>query len=93
MNETIFISQINEMLRDQPGVVNVVQLEFVNKIGGDYSSDVLGINSSRIDLQDAATIAQTGQLVISPVNNSITAPITGMFEIKYPNRDIKGAAI
>jgi len=93
MNETIFISQINEMLLEQPGVVNVVKLSFLNKIGGDYSSDVLAINSGRLDLRDAAQIAQNGFIYITPVNNSIKAPMTGMFEIKYPQKDIRGSAI
>ncbi len=93
MNETIYISQINELLREMPGVINVVNLEFVNKIGGDYSSDVLAINSSNFNLRDAAYIAQNGEIGITPVNNAIKAPITGMFEIKYPTKDIKGAAL
>lgn len=93
MNETIFISQINELLREQPGVVNVVNLEFVNKVGGDYSSDILAINSSNFNLHDSAYIAENGEIVMTPVNNSIKAPITGMFEIKYPTKDIKGAAV
>lgn len=93
MNETVYISQINELLREQPGVINVVNLEFVNKIGGNYSSDILAINSKNFNLRDAAYIAEHGEIVITPVNNAIKAPITGMFEIKYPNKDIKGAAL
>jgi hypothetical protein len=90
MNSTIYISQINEMLRQQVGVVNVVGLEFYNKAGNGYSTDVLALNST---LNDAVTIAQDGQMPITPVNNSIKAPITGMFEIKYPEVDIRGSVL
>lgn len=90
MSDTIYISQVSEMLRDQPGVVNVVSIQFKNKVGGDYSSDIL---ASNYNLTQVVKLAQDGEVDIVPDSNKIKAPLTGMFEIKYPNVDIKGAAI
>lgn len=92
MNNTIFISQINELLRQQPGVINVVNLQFYNKVGNGYSNDILAMNNN-IDLSDLGVIANYGQVPLTPVNNSIKAPITGMFEFKYPEKDFRGSAI
>ena len=92
MNSAIYISQVSEMLRQQPGVVNVVSLNFYNKVGGNYSKDILGLNQN-MGIREAVQLAQTGEVELAPVNNAIKAPITGMFEIKYPELDIQGAAI
>lgn len=90
MNDTIYISQIVEILRDQPGVVNVVSVDFKNKVGGDYSSDTLVDTKN---LSQVVKLTQNGEVDIIPTNNKIRAPKTGMFEIKYPTKDIRGAAI
>lgn len=87
MNSTIYISQINELLRKQPGVTNVVSIQFFNKVGGDYSNDVLAMGGI------TPTIVEGVDAEVVPINNTIKAPITGMVEFKYPERDILGGAI
>lgn len=92
MNDALYISQVSEMLRAQPGIVNVVQLDFYNKVGNGYSLDVLGYGQG-LGSEDLLTIGRDGEIAITPINNAIRSPITGMFEIKYPNVDIMGAAL
>ena len=90
MSDTIYISQIVELLRKQPGVVNVIEVKFKNKVGGDYSRDILSNDIMEIDMVKAL---RDGEVDLLPVNNKIKAPLTGMVEIKYPEKDIKGVAI
>jgi hypothetical protein len=90
MSDTIYISQVMELLRQQSGVVNVIDISFKNKVGGDYSKDILSSEKQNIDIAQAT---KSGEIDILPINNKIKAPLTGMFEIKYPEKDIRGSAI
>ena len=92
MNDTIYLSKITELLLQQPGVVNVVSLQFFNKVGGNYSTDILSTNQN-LTMVQAQIIAQTGEVEIVPVNNKIRSSQTSMFEIKYPESNISGGAI
>lgn len=92
MNQPIYISQVTQLLRSLPGVVNVVSLQFYNKIGGNYSRDVLP-NTRIHNLSDIAKATQEGEVEIYPTSNTIYSSPTTMFEIKYPETDIMGNAI
>lgn len=92
MNQPIYISQVTELLRSQPGVINVVNLNFYNKFGTTYSTDVLP-NTNIHNLSDIAKATQLGEVEIYPTNNTIYSSPTTMFEIKYPEKDILGSAI
>lgn len=92
MNSVIYISEVTELLMEQPGVVNVAQLDFYNKAGGNYSTDVIayGVQNNLTMVQQ---LAANGEVVIEPINNKILSSPTSMFEIKYPDVDIRGAAL
>jgi hypothetical protein len=78
INEDVFIGELTKMLNDVDGVVNVISLKFYNKVGGDYSA-----NPVTQDLLSEVT----GEIKL--VNNTIYSTKDGMFEIKYPERDIR----
>lgn len=92
MNQPIYLSQVSELLRSFPGVINVINLGFYNKIGNKYSTDVLS-NSNMHDLSDVVRATQMGETEIYAVNNTIYGSPTTMFEIKYPEKDIIGSVI
>ena len=93
MNDTIYISQVIELLRKQPGVVNVGSIKFSNLVGGDYSSDVYAREGmSNTQIISKITLGD-GSIEMIPINNKLTAPKSGMFEIKYPEKNISGAVI
>jgi hypothetical protein len=92
MNYKIFISELVDLLMDVYGVQNVVDISFVNKVNGDYSSNIMPLTNS-YDLSDIAKYTQTREIPLTPTNNSISSTPTSMFEIKYPNSDIKGRVI
>lgn len=92
MNDKIYLSQVVELLRKVPGVINVVDLTFKNKIGGNYSTDVLP-NTTYSSLSDTVESVRRGETSIMPVNNTIASSPTSMFEIKYPEKDIQGRVV
>lgn len=92
MNSTIYLGDVTDLLMSQVGVVNVSSLEFINKFGGDYSKDIL-ISNENQDAYKGVLAREENQVHIIPVNNKIRLGPTSMFEIKYPEKDIKGAAL
>ena len=73
-NQTINISEIELLLANVEGVSSVPMLEFINKCGGQYSSNSYNI-----------TAATKGKVIYPSLDPSV-------FEIKFPNADIKGRA-
>ena len=79
MGDNIYLGQLIEKLNNINGVLNVVDLKFYNKVGeGKYSINeisqpIIDTVSREVDLLNQYTIF---------------GEPTGMFEIKYPNKDI-----
>lgn len=88
MAQTIHISKLVDILQEVQGVVNVSSIKLINKFGEGYSSDILPRSYL---LGDPNT--RTYENTIIPINNSVQCSMTGMFEVKYPTRDIIGRAI
>ena len=81
MGDNIYLSQLIENINNVPGVLNVTDLRVYNKVNenGKYS-----LNEIAQPLLDTATrqIDLLGKYTLFGVPN-------GMFEVKYPNKDIK----
>jgi len=86
MNETIYISQIIDTLREIPGVINIIDIRFYNLEGGIYSSTVIP-QASGTRTYDVNTSVYKTQ--IEYIDNAIQGTELSMFEIKYPEKDIK----
>ena len=84
MNQTIYISQITDILRDVPGVINVVDMRFYNMTGGGYS-----VTESPQATGSKEIIPDTGgyRTRIELSDNSIIGLPISMFELKYINKD------
>ncbi|MFW6243057.1 MAG: hypothetical protein ACOC2W_02765, partial [bacterium] len=78
MNDDIFIGKLQKDILDVSGVVNIIGIKAYNKIGGQYSNNAIS---------QEITDTSTGE--INLINNTIYSTEDSMFEIKYPNRDIK----
>jgi hypothetical protein len=78
MDEDVFIGVLNKTINDIDGVVNIIDMKFYNKVGGDYS-----LNSVSQELVSEVT----GEIQL--VNNTIYSTQDGMFEIKFPEKDIR----
>jgi len=86
MNEHIYISQITDLIREIPGVINVVDIRFYNMEGGGYSSTA--ISQAVID---RTIVPGTGgfRTQIEYIDNQIFGTPLSMFEIKFPSKDVK----
>jgi len=86
MNQNIYISQIVDELRETPGVINVVDVRFYNRERGLYSN-TLSAQAIGPRTGDPNTGSYTTQ--IEYIDNAIIGTPLSMFEIKYPEKDIK----
>jgi hypothetical protein len=78
MNQDIFLGRLQKEILDANGVINVISIKVFNKVGGRYSTNTIAqpiLNTS------------TGEIKIE--NNTIYSTQDSMFEIKYPEKDIK----
>ena len=78
MDENIFLGPLQTEILTANGVINVIDIIVYNKVGGQYSN-----NTISQEIVDPAT----GEIQI--INNTIYSTEDGMFEIKYPQTDIK----
>lgn len=78
MNEDIMLNKLFNKIMDIEGVNNIIDLKIFNKVGGNYS-----INPIEQEILNETT----GEIKI--INNSIYSTQDSMFEIKYPEKDIR----
>lgn len=84
-NQNIYVSQIVDILRGIPGIINVVDVRFYNMEGGNYSNVIV---SQAIG--DRLPIVGTSvyKTQIELIDNTIFATSVSMWEVKYPEKDI-----
>jgi hypothetical protein len=78
MNQDVFLGRLQRQILEANGVINVISITVYNKVGGQYSNNVIS---------QAFTNTTTGEIQI--INNTIYSTEDSMFEIKYPEKDIK----
>lgn len=86
MGQDIYISQITDILREVPGVINVVALRFYNMQDGGYSST---IHEQATGIVENITSTGGFRIGIDPVDNAIFGTSLSMFELKFPDKDIR----
>jgi len=77
MNQDIFLGRLQREILTANGVINVISIKVFNRFGGQYSNNVVS----------QAINTTTGEITI--INNTIYSTADSMFEIKYPEKDIK----
>lgn len=78
INEDIFLGPLTTKILEANGVVNIIDIKVYNKVGGQYSPNY--ISQSFVNIN-------TGEIKL--INNTIYSSIDSMFEIKFPEKDIK----
>lgn len=78
MNNDIHITRLENQISQVNGVINVIDIKVYNKVGGRYSNnpipqEILNVNTGEIRL----------------VNNTVYSTTDSMFEIKFPDKDIR----
>lgn len=76
IGEPLFLSDVNNVIKEVKGVLDIGNVTIVNKSGGLYSDLSYDLDKNR-----------------SADGRYIEMPSNVIFEIKYPNDDIKGAII
>jgi hypothetical protein len=85
-NQNIYISQITDILKNIPGIINVVDIRTYNMEGGNYSNTLIPqAIGSRLSVI-GTSIYRTE---IQYVDNAVFGSSVSMFEIKFPDNDIK----
>ncbi len=86
MNQHLYVSQLVDALREVPGVINVVNIDFYNLEGGGYSSTLI---SQAIG--ERTQILETGgfKTKIELMDNAIFSTPISMFEVRNPSRDVR----
>ncbi len=78
MNEDVFLGNLQKEILGANGVLNVIGIKVFNKVGNQYSINT--VTQSIIN-------TSTGEIKIE--NNTIYSAQDSMFEIKFPEKDIK----
>lgn len=78
MNQDVFLGRLEKEILSANGVINIIDIKVFNKVGGQYSSNTIA---------QGITNTTTGEIKIE--NNTIYSTQDSMFEIKYPEKDIK----
>ena len=78
MNEDIFITPLIEAINNVACVVNVLSIKTYNKVGGQYSVNTV---------EQSLVSTTTGEIKL--LNNTIYSTEDSMFEIRFPEKDIK----
>lgn len=86
MNQHIYVSQLTDMLRDIPGVINVVDVRIYNLEGGQYSS-TLSSQATGMRTEDVSSGSFKTQIIF--IDNAVYSTPISMFEIRFPEKDIK----
>jgi len=78
MNQDVFLGRLEKEILNANGVINIIDVKVFNKVGGQYSTNTIA---------QGITNTTTGEIKIE--NNTIYSTRDSMFEIKYPEKDIK----
>lgn len=78
LGQNIYLSELSSIIQNQNGVLTVAGVTIYNLVGGQYSSAETSMEYSD---------AETKQ--IAPVDDTIFAQPSQVYQIRYPNKDIK----
>ena len=78
LGQNVYLSELKSIIQNQNGVITVTSMDVFNKVGEQYSS----AQTSMVYLDP-----ETKQ--IKPVDDTIFAEPSQIYQIRYPNKDIR----
>lgn len=78
LGQNVNLSEITSIIQNQNGVLSVADLKVFNQVGGQYSSA-----ETSMEYSDPVTKQ------IQPVDNTIFAQPSQVYQVRYPTKDIK----
>jgi hypothetical protein len=89
MGQHVYISQLTDILREVPGVINVSGIRVYNLDGGLYSSNLISQASGPTTLLPSSASNNIRKTLINLIDNTIYSTPLSMFEVRYPDADLK----
>ena len=77
MGENVFVSDLRRLIQSENGVISVSDLQFFNKVGGQYSSS-----------QTSQAYSDSTTKQIGLIDDTIFAQPNQTYQVRYPNKDI-----
>ena len=78
MNQDVFLGRLEKEIFNANGVINIISMRVFNKVGNGYSLNTI-----------SQEVNNSTEREITIINNSLYSDGDSMFEIKYPEKDIK----
>ena len=78
LGQNVYLSELQSLIQNQNGVLTVTGIQVFNEVGGQYS----GFETS-MEYSDPATKQ------IGPVDDTIFAQPSQVYQVRYPNKDIR----
>jgi hypothetical protein len=78
LGQNIYLSEIRSIIQNLNGVLTVAGLDIYNEVGGQYSS-----------AETSMVYADPETKLIRPVDDTIFAQPSQVYQIRYPNKDIR----
>ena len=93
LGDTIYLSKLSKEITDVDGVMNLIDLRIINKTGAKYSQDESIDPIIPSDETEYASGEDEEQIDIVNTGYQLNSEMDAMFEIKFPNSDIKVRAM
>jgi len=78
LGQNVYLSELKSIIQNQNGVITVTEMVVENKVGTQYSSS-----------QTSMAYADPELKIIRPVDDTIFAEPNQVYQIRYPQKDIK----
>jgi hypothetical protein len=78
LGQNVYLSELRSIVQNQNGVITVAGMNVYNKVGGQYSSAETSMEYSDPETKE-----------ILPVDDTVFAQPSQVYQIRYPNKDIR----
>ena len=78
LGQNVYLSELQSIIQNQNGVLTVAGISVFNNVGGQYSS-----SETSMEYSDPVTKQ------IKPVDDTIFAQPSQVYQVRYPNKDIR----
>jgi hypothetical protein len=78
LGQNVYLSELRSIVQNQNGVITVAGMNVFNKVGGQYSSAETSMEYSDPETKE-----------ILPVDDTVFAQPSQVYQIRYPNKDIR----
>jgi len=78
LGQNVYLSEVRSLIQNTNGVLTVAGIDVFNEVGGQYSS-----------AETSMTYANEETKLILPVDDTIFAQPSQVYQIRYPNKDIR----